>query len=125
MYHGIRAPWRLARSLGMARGAEIVALKTQVEQLTPPKRTVSEERKYAKAKAALDELGQQGIIVLRHLENHRILKFNGLNPPVPKGMSARDTKAILDFCADPDKDLVTRTPFSRPSGGVAPILELE
>jgi hypothetical protein len=112
-----------AESLDNDRHEQISVLAEQVTNLTPPERTASEERKYAKAKAALDELGPQGIIVLRHLENHRILKFNGITPPLPKGMIARDTKAILDICADPDKDLVTRTPSSRPSGGVAPILE--
>jgi hypothetical protein len=112
-----------AESLDNGRHEQISVLAEQVKHLTPPKRTASEERKYAQAKAALEELGQQGITVLRHLENHRSLKFNGIIPPLPKGMSARDTKAILDICADPDKDLVTRTLSSRPSGGVAPILE--
>src|ERR1022692_4697206 len=36
------------------------------------------EKKKTKENTALDELGPQGIIVLRHLENHRILKFNGI-----------------------------------------------
>ena len=100
---------------------DVSTLRQQVEQLKPPKRTPEQEQKYSEAKTALDEIGIKAIPVLRHLDKHGPLKFNGLDPPLPKGMSARDTRAILNICAD--HDIVTRVPSIRPSGGVSPIME--
>src|ERR1035438_9249847 len=91
--------------------------------ISPSNRTVcASMAAYAKAKAALDELGQQGIIVLRHLENHRILKVNGLNPPVPEGNECTRHESDSRYLRGPRQGF-SYAPFSRPSGGVAPILE--
>jgi len=107
--------------LDATRENECSGLRKQVVKLTPPKRTPEQEQKYSEVKTALDEIGPNAIPVLRHLEIHGSLKFDGLVPPLPNGISARDTKTILDICAD--HAIVTRVSSSRPSGGVAPINE--
>ena len=86
-----------------------------------PKRTPEQEWKYAQAKVALEEIDLGTVDVLRHLEIHGTMTFDGIDPPLPRGFNARDAKAILRLCAA--RDLVTFKTISRPSGGVAPIIE--
>ena len=82
-------------------------------------RTPAEEYHYGLAKVALDELGQNGRTVLRHLWNHESLTFNGIPPPLPVGMNPQETQRYLSMCVD--KGLVTRETTPKPSGGVDPV----
>ena len=84
-------------------------------------RTNAEQYRYDKAKAAVTEIQEQGVLMLQHLQTHGPIKFNGLIPPLPHGMGKSDAIAILQKCVT--LDLVTSETTSRPSGGTAPIVE--
>jgi hypothetical protein len=82
-------------------------LKKQIEQLTPPKRRPSEERKNAEAKTAVERLYPDAIRALRHLEKHGTLVLLGGSTmvPAPEGMNIPMLRGCLNACVA--KDLVT------------------
>jgi hypothetical protein len=105
-----------AEAIDTAWGAEYSALRKQVEQLTPPKRTLSEEHHYNEAKAALETLGAKAIVLLRHLKKHGELTFIApqsigspgppyTQSPLPEGLNVNETYVCLGDCAR--KSLVT------------------
>jgi hypothetical protein len=111
------AVWKGAELIDSAHLAESAGLKKRVDELTPPKRTPEQERKYATASAALEGLGQKARIVLCHLANHGSLKFNGFATPLPHDIGSRETREILDRCCD--AGLVTRIEQPRIVPGVS------
>jgi hypothetical protein len=100
-----------------------------LQDLQKKRRTPAEEHNYQLARRALEELGSDATAVLRHLRNHESLTATSptiqFGPPsydIQPAMQSMNTKtvvAMLDACAA--RDLVTRTPFTRSSGGVVPI----
>jgi hypothetical protein len=104
-------------ALNAARNAE-------QEELKKPKRSASEEQKFADVEAALEELGPIAITVLRYLDRIGKWIYNDSGtpfPPTPNGMSARDMKACLETCVF--RVLVTRETIQKPTGGIYPIQE--
>ena len=87
----------------------------ELEELKKPKRTVAEEHHYAEAQLALTKLGEDGAVALRHLATHEALTFAALvDPPIPKGMSARALHEILALCVA--ENLATCQTVKNPGG---------
>jgi len=105
-----------AKALDAARAIIESDLKDQIERLTPPKRTSSEQHHYDEAKMALTELGENSRIILRHVK--KLGKLILLAPPpvvpgipspqspLPKGMSPKDAYESLEKCVE--KSLLSR-----------------
>jgi len=101
------AIWKGADGLDAAHHAESANLRQQITQLTPAKRTPSQEHAHDKAEAALDMVGPDAITVLRHLNDHGTLTFMavpGSGMPVaqsqtPEGMDSNATYMCLEKCA--------------------------
>ena len=97
-------------------------------ELTPSKRTPSDQHHHEKAKA-LGELGPQAKLMLRHLDTHGSITARpptgGTSNPVhmaphpPAGISARDAYGYLEQCAT--KSLITPTQTLIQTGGIYPI----
>jgi uncharacterized membrane-anchored protein YhcB (DUF1043 family) len=92
----------------------ITTLRANLDEFKKPRRTTAEEHHYATAKAALETLGEDSAVVLRHLSQHGSLLFGSMDPPVPKGMNARDTRALLNVCLN--EGLVTLKTTDKPGG---------
>jgi hypothetical protein len=108
---------RGAEALDAARGVESSGLKEQINRLTPPKRTPSEEHHYREAKTALEDLGPDAIALLRHLKKHGTITFTAppmgssghpiTQTPLPKAMGQNDVYNGLQRCVS--KSLVSPT----------------
>jgi hypothetical protein len=132
LFHYIRAPWRLASASAATTDAELLSLRRRVEQLTPPKRTPSEEYHYQLAKAALAELGPLSRIVLKHLRAHGKLTFrqsSGYSTPrsvllsqPPEGMTGEQTLQMLNRCER--KSLVSHSEEINVTGTAATITDM-
>ncbi len=105
-----------AEVLDLARDTESLTLRREVDRLTPPKRTPQQQHYYDQAKTALEELGENERIVLKHLKNHGKITLMAPPPgvggppsvqsPLPHGMSPKDAYESLESCVA--KSLVSR-----------------
>jgi len=80
----------------------------------PKDRTAAEAEAYATAEAALQKLGSNARIILRHLRRHGRLKFNHIAPPLPDGMSPSVARRSLEGCVS--EQLATRESVQRFDG---------
>lgn len=112
---------KIALSFVMVAGAVLVGsfawnlVKVPAAMHTEPKkRTAKEEQHFREAKASLEKVGHDAETLLRHLEKHGSLTFGQANPPLPTGMSDRDTRAFLHLCVN--EGLVTVVQIMRTTG---------
>ncbi len=101
--------------------AEVSDLRSQIQNLMPPKRTSAEEQKHREARAALANLGPNAGAALRHLERQETLVFSDgpLITPVPDGMSLSDLRNQLNLCVS--KSLVKVKQGEQRGGGAYPV----
>jgi hypothetical protein len=85
-------------------------------------RTPSEQHHYEQAKAALKELGESAVMMLRYLKVHRRLTFRASGPPpLPDGMDLKIALSLLEQCVG--KMLVTRDQKMVDTGATYPSFE--
>jgi hypothetical protein len=94
------------------RDRHVMAIAKELEEARRPKRTPAEEQRYRSAKAALERLGKDGATVLRHLLTHGKIEFGFYSSPLPDGMNAETTGAILSQCVR--EHLVTKQHITGP-----------
>ena len=126
------AAWKGATILDAARETESQTLRKTVEQLTPPNRTTEQKQKSSKVQIAVQALGPDVLVALRHLDTHERVTFRTpfgsstpsqsfTSSPLPVGMNNQDFRLWLDRCAE--KSLVSRDQSVVSTGAPYPTAE--
>jgi len=93
------------------RDAQIAAQVNSIDQLNrrlqKPLRTPAEQHRFDAAQASLQQIGEIGTTVLRHLITHGELTFGQFSPPLPSGMNVEDARSALNLCVK--QNLATMT----------------
>lgn len=77
-----------------------------------PQRTSAQQHHYETAQKALQKLGPNAVIALRHLKTHRTLIFGMYDPLLPAGMNHEQAMSIYQSCVA--EGLVTQRDVLKP-----------
>ncbi len=77
-----------------------------------PQRTSAQQHHYETAQKALQKLGPNAVIALRHLKTHRTLIFGMYDPLLPAGMNHEQAMSTYQSCAA--EGLVTQRDALKP-----------
>jgi hypothetical protein len=103
----LEVPWRSGTAVRSAKREDLI-------RLLAPLPSPLEQRRQRTAQASLDELGDDGRVVLDFLLLHGSMAFGLSSPPAPTGISMQRVREILDRCQQ--NNLVTRSEIPTPGG---------